>query len=83
MSDFLYRCPVTGYVVDGRYEGTDEPPPSYVAQTCPACRSVHLVNPVTGKLISEERPARPPRRPRRSAPPSTGRAALFSAFPPL
>jgi|GEM_PF-2311859 len=63
MSDFRFRCPVTGYVVDGRYDEADEPPPSYVAQTCLACRSVHLVNPVTGKLISEERTTRmPPRR---------------------
>ncbi len=79
MSDFLYRCPVTGYVVEGRYEGTDEPPPSYVAQTCPACRSVHLVNPVTGKLISEERPARSPRRNALRC--AAGRAAPVSAFP--
>lgn len=77
MSDFLYRCPFTGYVVEGRYEDTDEPPPSYVAQTCPACRSVHLVNPVTGKLISEERPPR-----RRSALYCAGRTAPFSAPPP-
>lgn len=64
MSDFRYRCPSTGYFVDGKYDEAGEPPPSYVAQTCPACRSVHLVNPVTGKLISEEWTTQmPPRRP--------------------
>ena len=40
--------------VQGRSETDDLPERSYVAQDCPACGSLHPVNPRTGKLMSEE-----------------------------
>ena len=58
---FLFRCPATGLNVQGyseeeqlsngrrRYEGVH----------CLACRSFHIVNPDTGRLLSEET-GRPP-----------------------
>jgi hypothetical protein len=57
MPPFLYRCPNTGYRVQGfvaddtsdegeRYE--------YEAVTCLACQQVHLVNPTTGKVLGED-----------------------------
>ena len=62
MWTFIYRCPATGYNVQGEHDIGGAPMPSYVSQNCIACRSVHLVNPKTGKLMAEEvhRP-RPPR----------------------
>jgi predicted RNA-binding Zn-ribbon protein involved in translation (DUF1610 family) len=37
----------------------DLPTQTYVMQNCPACGSVHLVNPRTGKQMSEETPRTP------------------------
>lgn len=56
MHSFVFRCPLTGYNVQGRVEvqAGDLPEQSYRATDCVACRSVHLVNPRTGKLMSEE-----------------------------
>ena len=56
MHNFLFRCPATGYIVQGRIDvpAEDLPERSYRATDCVACRSVHLVNPLTGKLMSEE-----------------------------
>jgi len=62
MSTFLYRCPRTGATVSGWQA---EPPlmPSdgeagrqllYVAERCPACSGLHIVNPATGRLLLEE-----------------------------
>lgn len=64
MSSFLYRCPRTGAAVTGWQ--ADEPPPPigappagtqllYVAEHCPACGGLHIVNPATGRMLSEER----------------------------
>ena len=41
---------VQGWTDIERAEGT-----AYVAYRCPACGSMHLVNPKTGKLLVEER----------------------------
>ena len=59
MRPFLFRCPVTGLLVQGTPPTQDET--QYVVQTCQACGRLHLVNPLTGKLMSEEhvRPNRP------------------------
>ena len=58
MVTFLYRCPTTGCALEGRRA---EPAPSaasplvtYVAEHCPACRGLHIVNPATGRLMGEE-----------------------------
>jgi hypothetical protein len=51
---FLYRCPNTGYRVQGFIaEETSEDTESYEAITCLLCRQVHLVNPTTGKVAGE------------------------------
>jgi hypothetical protein len=49
VTTFLYRCPTTGYNVQGFVPdrpalGNDV----YEGVTCTACRGVHLVNPTTG-----------------------------------
>ena len=58
MVTFFYRCPTTGAQVEGQHVESGPSPPgplmTYVAVPCPACRGLHIVNPETGKLISEE-----------------------------
>jgi hypothetical protein len=55
MQTFIYRCPITGFRVQGQApESTNEGKGEHFeAVTCTACKRVHLVNPKTGKLISE------------------------------
>jgi hypothetical protein len=54
---FLFRCPTTSTMVQA---DTDLPspkegePPRYISLVCLACQRVHLVNPHTGRLLSEE-----------------------------
>jgi len=56
MSPFLYRCPNTGYKVQGFVaEELSDDPNSYESVTCLACRQVHLVNPTTGKVLSVDK----------------------------
>lgn len=52
MHNFLFRCPETGAVVQG---STPEPvrPDHYVAEHCPACGGIHLIDPLTGKRPGE------------------------------
>ena len=47
---------MTGYTVQGRVDVALQalPERSYRATDCVACRSMRLVNPRTGKLMSEE-----------------------------
>jgi len=52
---FVFRCPTTGYNVQGRYEGSAGPLPSFVGQHCLACNGLHVVDPRTGKGMSELR----------------------------
>lgn len=57
MPPFLYRCPFTSFLVQGfsaENEMSDGQTRRYEAVDCPACGSMHLVNPTTGKLMSEE-----------------------------
>ncbi len=57
MRNFLYRCPITGFNVQGSVK-LDKPPDvgsEYHVVNCPACGSTHIVNPGTGKLLREER----------------------------
>jgi hypothetical protein len=52
---FIFRCPVTGLNVQGSVV-TSETEAHYIAHTCLACGGTHLVNPLSGKLMSEEHP---------------------------
>ena len=52
---FVFRCPTTGYNVQGRYEGATGPLPTFVGQHCLACNGLHVVDPLTGKGMSELR----------------------------
>ena len=55
MATFLYRCPDTGFRVQGYTRGqTSDDDDAYEAVTCIACTRVHLVNPTTGKVMGEE-----------------------------
>lgn len=58
MHSFTYRCPSTGYRVEG-HEIADVAPSTrplktYVAERCPACTGLHIVNPETGILLAQE-----------------------------
>jgi hypothetical protein len=52
MPPFLYRCPNTGYRVQGftAEEVSDEGAETFVTVTCIICNQLHLVNPATGKV---------------------------------
>ena len=53
---FLFCCPRTGQNVQGNTE-IDSPSNGqrrYEAVHCLACQGVHIVNPDTGRLLSEE-----------------------------
>ena len=48
---FMYRCPNTGYRVQGEaVTDTD----TYEAVLCALCQRTHLVNPATGKVLGGE-----------------------------
>jgi hypothetical protein len=56
MPPFLFRCPNTGFRVQGFAEGDGESKETddvFVGVTCLACGSMHLVNPKTGKTAGE------------------------------
>lgn len=55
MPPFLYRCPNTGLRVQGFVaEDVPDDADSYETITCLACQRVHLVNPVSGKVLGNE-----------------------------
>ncbi|MFO1079791.1 MAG: hypothetical protein U1E23_04085 [Reyranellaceae bacterium] len=58
MNSFTYRCPSTGYQVEGHEVAdivpTTRPLKTYVAERCPACTGLHIVNPETGILLAQE-----------------------------
>jgi hypothetical protein len=58
MALFLFRCPSTGYRVQGwiAEDVSEMDEDAYHSLTCLACQQVHLVNPKTGKVfgVSEE-----------------------------
>jgi hypothetical protein len=55
MPPFLYRCPNTGYWIQGFVaEDVSEDPERYEVVTCIACQQVHLVNPTTSKVLGGE-----------------------------
>jgi hypothetical protein len=54
MGPFLYRCPNTGFRVQGLVEDAEaEDGETYQGVICHACGQLHLVNPKTGKRSAE------------------------------
>jgi len=52
---FMYRCPKTGYRVQGFCaEDISEDHHVYEPVTCPVCREIHHVNPTTGTVLEEK-----------------------------
>ncbi len=60
MAPFLYRCPNTGFRVQGfgsdktSQDKKSDDAATYVSVTCIMCQQVHLVNPTTGKVLGED-----------------------------
>ena len=54
MAPFLYRCPNTGYRVQGFVAEDVSDPDTYEPVTCVMCQQVHLVNPATGTVLGED-----------------------------
>jgi hypothetical protein len=56
---FMYRCPQTGYRVQGfSAEDTSEDRHVYEPVTCPVCHQIHHVNPASGAVLEESLLAR-------------------------
>jgi hypothetical protein len=55
MPTFIYRCPITGFRVQGHAPESahEDKGEHFELVTCTACKRVHLVNPKTGKLIGD------------------------------
>lgn len=53
MRTLIFQCPSTGQHVQGLIsdDGTETGSDAYEAVACAACKSVHLVNPDTGKTL--------------------------------
>lgn len=54
MRNFIYRCPVTKFNVQGSVDDKEAEGKEYVPQTCLACRLIHMVSPVNGDLMPEK-----------------------------
>jgi hypothetical protein len=57
MPPFLYRCPNTGFNVQGYAPNDHESERGgevFIGITCLACGLVHPINPKTGKTVSED-----------------------------
>jgi len=52
---FIYKCPNTGFNVQGFIAAKPESAGVYHPVTCVACTRIHLVDPKTGKLAVMER----------------------------
>jgi hypothetical protein len=52
---FVYRCPKTGYRVQG-FSAEDVAADQHVFEpvTCLICRQIHHVNPITGAVLGEK-----------------------------
>jgi hypothetical protein len=54
MPPFIYRCPTTGFNIQGATPD-DAPAGSYfISVTCPICSKLHLVNPSSGAGALED-----------------------------
>jgi hypothetical protein len=56
MPPFLFRCPFTGFRVQGFAveQTSSDDPDSYEPVSCLACGQVHLVNLETGKTLGQD-----------------------------
>jgi hypothetical protein len=54
MPPFLYRCPNTGYRIQGFVAEEVSDDQTYVSVTCIMCRQLNLVNPSIGKVVGED-----------------------------
>jgi hypothetical protein len=55
MPPFLYRCPNTGYRVQGFVaDDTSDDDERFEAVACIACDRLHYVNPRTGKVLGDD-----------------------------
>jgi hypothetical protein len=55
MGTFLFRCPTTGFSVQGWVDdASKDDDESYLTHQCPACLRIHLVNPKTGKVLGSK-----------------------------
>jgi hypothetical protein len=56
MATFLFKCPQTGYQVQGHVSLEDESAEdgTFVPVNCPVCAQVHLVDPKTTKVAGAE-----------------------------
>ena len=50
MPPFLFRCPITGYRVQG-FTAEEVSDDDYQQISCNACQQTHYVNPKTGKVL--------------------------------
>ena len=57
MTSFAFRCPKTGLKVQSWSDESAGDSSYYEAVECTACRTMHLVNPGTGKVIGSNDPA--------------------------
>ena len=57
MPTFIYRCPTTGYRVQGYTpdEVKEEDDNIFESVHCPVCKRIHLVNPLTGEVAGEQK----------------------------
>ena len=53
MGAFIFTCPTTALKVQGWTTDTLPAVGYYEAVDCTACKAVHLVNPHTGKIVSD------------------------------
>jgi hypothetical protein len=49
MATFVYRCPKTGFNIQGWVENEPADETAFVSVACPLCNHVHLVNPKSGE----------------------------------
>jgi hypothetical protein len=56
MAKLIFRCIQTGMNVQVWLPDTasTDPADSYEVVTCPACARIHLVNKITGKMLSDK-----------------------------
>lgn len=53
MAAFLYRCPATGFQVQGWVDDDEleDDQEIYEGVMCPSCQRLHFANPKTGKVL--------------------------------
>jgi hypothetical protein len=49
---FTFRCPNTGYIVQGLSENLHTEPKMYEAVECAACKGNHLIDLESGEVVS-------------------------------